>query len=55
MEIFDMTGKTLLQAKLPAGTGYLNLDVANLEPGMYFLRCMSGVALVAQEKFIKIK
>jgi hypothetical protein len=55
MEIYDMTGKMLLQAKLPAGSGYFNLDVAGLTPGMYFLKCTSGVALVAQEKFIKIK
>ncbi|MDZ4846156.1 MAG: S8 family serine peptidase [Chitinophagales bacterium] len=55
MEIFDITGKSLLQMNLPAGSGYLNLSVEDLTPGMYFLRCMSGAVLVSKEKFIKVR
>lgn len=55
MEIFDMTGKTMLEVTLPAGSGYLNLNVTELIPGMYFLKCVSGNALVSKEKFIKVR
>lgn len=55
LEIFDMTGKTLLYMQLPAGSGRLNLNVEELTPGMYFMRCMSGSAIVSKEKFIKVR
>lgn len=55
MQIYDMTGKALMDAMLPSGSGMLNLDVAGLTPGMYFVQCSNGAALVGKEKFIKVR
>ena len=55
MAIIDMSGKQLLNAILPAGYGIMNLDVSSLTPGMYFVKCINGIELIASEKFVKVR
>lgn len=55
MAIIDMSGRLLLNAVLPAGYGSMNLDVSNLAPGMYLVKCSNGVAVVSNEKFVKVR
>ncbi len=55
MTIIDMSGRLLLNAVLPAGYGSMNLDVSNLSPGMYFVKCSNGFAVVSSEKFVKVR
>ncbi len=55
MAILDMSGRMLLNVKLPAGIGMMNLDVNGLKPGMYLVKCANGKEVISNEKFVKVR
>jgi hypothetical protein len=38
----DINGRTIRQAVFPAGQTWLNVDVANMDAGLYFLKISTG-------------
>jgi len=41
IEVYDLTGKKLIEKHIPAGNNNIEVDVSGIEPGMYICRIMA--------------
>ncbi len=53
IEIFDMSGRKVLEKQLPAGTKEFDIDISRLNPGIYYCRFLNAKKLIAK-KLLKL-
>jgi photosystem II stability/assembly factor-like uncharacterized protein len=53
IELLDLNGRKLLEKQIPAGVGEIEVDVSNLQSGIYFCRLIAGNKSSTQKLLIQ--